>query len=223
VRVLSGMLAVALLATGAGCAASPLGDRFDAVSKEIAAARSAGAPRYAAADYNGAVSALDLAKDAEDDAIDMRVDAEQEREHAKNELKILGKLTAEREDATLEAEKRRAGAEALLTTLRRREAELRTKGVSEAEIDRALGDQIALAELERNAARASLKTLKAEIELVSARKQESQARIITAEQRMSAAGQQLLHASALCDTAGAAAREAQAHAIARRKAELNVR
>jgi hypothetical protein len=215
---------LSLLVVGAvGCAASPLQDRFKSVEKEISAAKAAQAPVYAPVDYVGAESALDLAKDSEDDAVDSRAYAEENREEARSELKMLSKMAQDREAALDEAEKRRAGADGYLVALRRREAQLREKGVSEREIDRAIGDQIALTQLEASAARAQIKTIKAELELLGVRKQQAGARLAAAEEGIAVAGQQLIHASALCDTAGASARMAEAHAKARRKAELEIR
>jgi hypothetical protein len=222
VKTLAGIVVLSLAAAAVGCRASPLKDRFDSVGKEISSARAAGAPKYAPVDYDGAKEALDLAKDSESSAVSAREDAEQAREKAKQDLGKLKKQTADREAALDEAEKRRAGADAYLASLKRREAELRAKGVTEREIDKALGDQIVLTQLEANAARAQIKTIKAEIELLAISEQEASARIASASDGIAVSGQQLIHASALCDTAGASARMAEAHAIAKRKAELEV-
>ncbi len=91
------------------------------------------------------------------------------------------------------------------------------------EVDRAIGDEIVLAQHDASAARASIKTAEAELELIALRRQEAEARLAAANDAIAAAGQQLLHASALCESAGASARMAEATAIARRKAELEVR
>jgi hypothetical protein len=133
------------------------------------------------------------------------------------------KLLADREAALEEAQKRLADAEARVLKLERRQAELRRRGVTEQEIDRALGDELALAELDASASRAAIKTGEAELELLALRKQECEKRIAAANEAIAVAGQQLLHANALCEKAGASARMAEAHAIARRKAELKVR
>lgn len=215
--------AAAAAALGAGCRASPLQDRFEAVSRDIRAAEAAGAEEYAPRDYVGARSAYVLARSSEEAALDAREAAERVREETRRELAALDALGADRQLALAEAERRLAGAQAHLAKLRRREAELRASGATPVEVERAVGDDIALAQLEVSAARASIKTIEAEIELVTLRRREAEARIESASDGIAAAGQQLLHASALCDTAGATARAAQAQAIARRKAELKVR
>lgn len=222
-KTLAATLILSLAALAAGGCASPLKERFDATAREIHAARAAGAHRYAPADYQGAIAALDLARLAEADALDQRSDAEEQAEEAKREIAKLGEFQGQREEALQDAERRRIGADGQLAALHRRAAELKARGVSDREIERSLGDEMALAQLEASMARASLKTIRAELEMLNQRKQLSQAKIATAQEGVAAAGQQLLHASALCDTAGAEARMAEAHAIARRKAELQVR
>lgn len=214
--------AIAASALISGCRASPLADRFASVKKEISSARSAGAREYAQADYFGAESALSLAQESETMALDAREEAERRRHEAMLDLEELKKLQQVREEALDEAEKRRVAADAGLAAMKRRVQELRGKGVSEREIDASYGDKIAIAELEGNSARASIKTIKAELELIGVLKQEATARVASANEGIAVAGQQLLTASALCDKAGASARMAEAQAIAKRKAELNV-
>jgi chromosome segregation ATPase len=224
VRGLLGTMALALIAaSSAGCHSSPLKDRFDSVSKEISSAKAAGAPRYAPVDYAGAENALSLAKDSETAAISQREDAEGVREQARKDLENLRKLGADEEASLEEAQKRQEGADAHLGQLRRREAELRARGVTDKEIDKALGESIALTQLEASSARAQIKTIKTALELLEVRKQEASARINSATEGIAVAGSQLLHASALCDTAGASARMAEAHSMAKRRAELEVR
>ena len=69
-------------------------------------------------------------------ALSARADAESNREDARAELRVLSQMSADREAALDEAEKRRSGADAYLVALRRREAQLREKGVSEKEMAR---------------------------------------------------------------------------------------
>jgi len=206
-----------------GCAASPLSERFDAVSKEISSAKAQGAADYAPLDYTGAENALSLAKESETAALKASERAKEERERANLDLATLAKRQAEREEALDEAEKRRIAADGSLEVTKRRVAELRAKGVSERELTDSYGDKLALAELEANSARSSIKTIRAEIELIGIMKQEAQTRVKSASDGIAVAGQQLLTASALCDKAGASARMAEATAIAKRKAELEIR
>lgn len=223
-RIASSLLvpAVAALAL-AGCKASPLAENFDAAARDIKSAKSAGAPTYAPSDFENAEGALDLARETEEAAQRSHQRAEEAIQEAQQDLAALQKLEAERQDALTDAQTRKAGSEAIHAQLQRRQIEMRAKGLSEKEIDNAIGDDLALAQLDATTARSTIKTLEAELELIGQRRQEANRRIAAANERKSVASQELLTARTLCDKAGAAARAAEAHAVAKRKAELKVR
>src|SRR5205823_81304 len=143
-----GALGIGAVLGLAACHSSPIQDRFDSAGRDIHSARAAGARKYAPDEYHNATSSLANAQDCCANACDQSSRAVETREGAQRDMKDLALRTAEAEAALGEAEERQAGSQARLSALERRQAQLRAKGLSERELDNAIGDDLALAQVD---------------------------------------------------------------------------
>jgi hypothetical protein len=107
-----------------------------------------------------------------------------------------------------------------LADLRLRAEQLRRKGLSSVEIDRAVGVDLILAECDVRCAKSGLKTLEADIELLDLELQASKGRLEAASRAYDLAGQRLLLATALADSAASEGQSAEARALAAQKEEF---
>lgn len=215
-------IALALLLF-AGCAASPLGDRLGKVGEEIDRAKDAGAKDYARADLDRAEASLDAARRLERSSVDGRKAAEAARKAAAEELEATEKSLSDERQALREAEHRVREAEARLAERRRRQDDLRGGGLTSGELGRAIGSDLAIAELAVSEARAAVATATEEIALLEIQARASREHMTGATIASEISGETLLLARALAEQALAAAHMAEARALAGRQAELDAR
>jgi hypothetical protein len=219
-------LAAPLLATAAllgGCAASPLRDRFDALSEQIGRAKDAGAGDHAPADLEQAQQNLDAARHLESASLEGRQSADDARKCAADDLERTEKSISDDHQALRECERCGRDAETKLAEARRHEDDLRNHGLTSDELSRAMGSDMAIAELAVTQEKARAATLREQISLLEIEAKAANERVTSAGIRREASGQTLLLARALAEQGLASARMAEARALAARRAEIDGR